>query len=127
MFCDERLTIVCGIVLPMNQTSAESVIHLLKVEARAQILGDMREDATLEVCACFCFRAVPDSDNLAVLHYIELAKPSLIERVAGRMDNVAEPVLLSKYQHRVEQAFHRLDGLNETRPRVQVSMLIRPG
>jgi hypothetical protein len=45
--------------------------------------------------------------NLAMLHDVELAQPCLIKRVAGSVDDVAQPILLRQYQHRIQKAFHR--------------------
>lgn len=48
-------------------------------------------------------------------HHIELSQPRLIEGIAGRVDDMAQTILLRKYQHRVEETLHSIDGLDQTR------------
>lgn len=37
--------------------------------------------------------------DLTVLHYVQLPQPRLIEGIAGRMDDMTQPVLLCQDQH----------------------------
>ena len=53
---------------------------------------------------------------LAVLHDVQLPEPRMVERVAGRVYNVTQPILLREHQHCVQKAFHRIDRTDECRP-----------
>jgi hypothetical protein len=52
--------------------------------------------------------------HLAMLHDIQLSEPCLIKRVAGCVNDVAEPILLCQNEHRVQESFHRFNGLDKT-------------
>jgi hypothetical protein len=52
--------------------------------------------------------------HLAVLHDIQLSEPSLIKWVASCVNDVAELILLCQNEHRVQESFHRLNGLDKT-------------
>ena len=52
--------------------------------------------------------------HLAMLHDIQLSKPCLIKRVASCVNDVTESILLCQNEHRVQESFHRLDGLDKT-------------
>ena len=40
----------------------------------------------------------------------------MVERVAGRVYNVTQAILLREHQHCVQKALHGIDGTNESRP-----------
>jgi hypothetical protein len=56
--------------------------------------------------------------DLAMLHDVELSQPGLIERIAGGMYNMTKSVLFCEDQHRVQKTFHRLGGLDKSRPSI---------
>ena len=56
--------------------------------------------------------------DLAVLHYISLPQPSLVEWFARGMDDMAQSVLFGQYEHRVKQTFHSAGGLNQSGTKV---------
>ena len=49
--------------------------------------------------------------NLAMLQYIQLSQPRLVEGVACCMYDVTQPVLLRQHGQRFQQTFHGLSGL----------------
>ena len=54
--------------------------------------------------------------HLAVLHNVQLPEPRMVERVAGRVYNVTQPILLREHQHCVQKTLHRIDRADECRP-----------
>lgn len=55
------------------------------------------------------------SMHLAVLHDIQLPEPCLIKWITCCVNDVAESVLLRQNEHRVQEGFHRFNGLDKTR------------
>ena len=51
-----------------------------------------------------------------MLHDVQLPEPRMVERVAGRVYNVTQAILLREHQHCVQKALHGIDGTNESRP-----------
>ena len=61
-----------------------------------------------------CKRYFRKGTNLAVLHHISLPQPSLVERFARGMDDMAQSILFGQYEHSVKQTFHRAGGLDQS-------------
>lgn len=50
-----------------------------------------------------------------MLHYVELAQPGLVKRIARRVYHMAQSVLFRQHEHRVQEALHRFGGLDKGR------------
>ena len=61
--------------------------------------------------------SVTRNDYLAMLRYVKLPKPRLVEWITGGVYNMTKSVLLGQHEHRVKEAFHRIRRLNKCRPK----------
>jgi hypothetical protein len=55
-----------------------------------------------------------EDTDLAVLHYISLPQPSLVEWFARGMDDMTQSILFGQYEHRVKQTFHSAGGMYQS-------------
>ena len=51
-----------------------------------------------------------------MLHDVELPEPGLVERVASRVYDVAQPVLLRQHEHGIQKTLHSFCRLDKRGP-----------